>query len=125
MSTPHPKLLALLKGPRVPDDFQDDGCSVSPDWWFRWACRIHDYEYHLLRTMTHGTREWKRGRRLADVHLKQNIRILSSWRVRPDGTVSKAPLRVRGLLGYYLGHVYYRAVRLFGRRAALPERDTT
>lgn len=41
-----------LVGPKVPDGFVDDGCSMSPDGWWRSACRVHDYEYHLIRSMT-------------------------------------------------------------------------
>jgi len=38
-----------LVGPEVPLGFVDDGCSMSPDGWWRRACRVHDYEYHLIR----------------------------------------------------------------------------
>ena len=38
-----------MVGPKVPLGFVDDGCSMAPDGWWRRACRVHDYEYHLIR----------------------------------------------------------------------------
>jgi hypothetical protein len=62
---PSVKACALLEA--IPDEFNDDGCSSSPDrmwwfgwWWFRWACRIHDWRYcgrcHPPGTMNQAAR---------------------------------------------------------------------
>lgn len=40
-----------MVGPEVPLGFIDDGCSMAPDGWWRRACRVHDYEYHLIRDL--------------------------------------------------------------------------
>ena len=69
---------------RIPAEFQDDGCSNSPDRWFRfnfrWACRIHDWRYcsraHPPMAMTQD------GRHFADEELAANIRASLPWRWR-------------------------------------------
>lgn len=35
----------MLLGPRPPDNFIGDGCTSSPDGWWREACRYHDWAY--------------------------------------------------------------------------------
>jgi hypothetical protein len=32
-------------GPAPPYDFEDNGCTFSPDGWWHKACRWHDYHY--------------------------------------------------------------------------------
>lgn len=55
-----------LVGPDVPAGFVDDGCSMSPDGWWRAACRVHDYEYHLIRDLVaKARRQAERHRALA------------------------------------------------------------
>lgn len=74
--------MAVLAG--IPAGFVDDGCSNSPDAWFRfdfrWACRIHDWRYcsrcHPAREMTQA------GRTRADQELGMNIRAALPWRWR-------------------------------------------
>lgn len=48
-ATVHRGRKLILVGPKPPDDFKDDGCSMSPDGWWKPACRVHDWEYELIR----------------------------------------------------------------------------
>lgn len=56
----------------VPDGFECNGCSCSPDWWLGrvlWlACFVHDWEYSVPGSV--GTRE---GRRAADARFRRNL----------------------------------------------------
>ncbi len=61
-----------LVGPEVPIGFVDDGCSMAPDGWWRRACRVHDYEYHLIRALVARAREQKR--RIRDLRTMANDR---------------------------------------------------
>ncbi len=124
---PHKKLLALLKGPKVPDKFRlfggSDGCTGVPDGWWYEPCLTHDYEYHLCRQMPQKTKKqrkkWKLARKIADIHLKQNIRILSDWKVSTvTGRVEQHPLRIRSWAGFLVSRTFYRGVRWMGRRFA-------
>lgn len=86
--TPRPRNRAQLPIPRERFDalerllidhpnFDDDGCSSSPDRWFgfdfRWACRLHDAAYCTRAnppgSMTAGAKiaaDWQLGRDVAD-----------------------------------------------------------
>jgi len=108
-----------LLGPKPPDNFVDNGCTMSPDGWWRPACRVHDYEYCLTSVMVkvyqlfredreyqHAKALWKRikeRRRDADQNLKQNIRLLS------DNHALKA------VFAWWVSRRYYGAVRRWGR----------
>jgi len=68
----------------IPTEFVDDGCSNSPDRWFRfnfrWACRVHDWRYC---TRCHPPYEMTQdGRHFADEELATNIRMSLPWRWR-------------------------------------------
>lgn len=142
LKRPHKLLLAMLQGPKVPKGFECDGCTMSPDAWFYWACRIHDYEYAELRvrfkkirydrenflgrskkTYVEAHVVWKLemekyadDRRLADKRLKRNIYILSRLKIDKVGNVvTKFPR----FIGWIISKIYYDGVRLFGRRAAM------
>lgn len=115
---PSERLLVMLHGPRPPMDFVDNGCSASLDWWFHWACRIHDYEYHLCRTRYWGLGMdiWKRHRKRADRNLRENIKILSC-------TVNENyKITIPTWISFRVWWVYsrYFAVRVFGGRHARP-----
>ena len=111
MKQPHPKILAMLQGADVPADFKCDGCTMSPDGWFYWACRIHDWEASLLRLRWESLQSmygddhmaktgetyikskyesYFRNYNTAQRHLRDNIKILSTFYVNKHGD-----LRVR------------------------------
>lgn len=85
--------LTLLK--QIPVHFRDDGCSASPDAWFgfyfRWACRIHDWRYctrcHPPGTMT------GRAKRQADRELREGVKASLPWRWKWIGRVYEAAVR--------------------------------
>jgi hypothetical protein len=125
-----------LVGPKVPLGFVDDGCSMSPDGWWRKACRVHDYEYHLIRDFvtqaraqaqrvrdlrSKGSRDEayaaraelrylqskaKHARRTADINLKENIRRCSA----AGGSLQRVS-------GWFLSRRYYGAVHRWGWKA--------
>lgn len=37
-------------GPKPPDWFRGDGCTMVPDGWWGEACRWHDWAYRFTRT---------------------------------------------------------------------------
>ena len=112
------KLEDLLVGPKPPDEFEGDGCSFSPDLWFRAACRIHDWEYFLLRDMEPRTELWKTKRKEADLHLKKNIQILSTYEIKDGKVVEVAHWSFHRRWGYKLCKLYYWGVRKFSGWAA-------
>lgn len=115
---PHKEIRKLLRGPEPPDDFEGNGCTMSPDLWFREACRIHDWEYELIINLKQDTKEekkeCKRKRKKADKHLKMNIRTLSTCSVNKKGELVIKPPKWYYLYGYRLSRLYYICVRLFG-----------
>lgn len=117
---PHPILLDMLQGPKVPKEFVCDGCSMSPDGYWYWACRIHDYEASQLRWMWTSiyhnrddsniikyTREkyWVRSQ-LAKQHLKDNIRILSVFYVKNGQLRTRRFFNPKRLLGWQAASLY-------------------
>lgn len=119
----------VLVGPTPPEGFVDDGCTMSPDGWWRRACRIHDYEYEEIRELYEQIKEviaerkamkypetryvlklcikrkrkrQKSRRKLADRNLRENIRLLS------QGS------RVKELFAWWVSRRYYGAVRRWG-----------
>ena len=125
-----------LRGPDAPEGYVSDGCTMSPDCWWREACRIHDREYDLLRDINQrianlngvlleddalsiGTRkqikaairklrlELNQKKKVADRNLRYNMRELSKGG------------RTKRLFAWWISRHYYRAVRLFGMRAIL------
>ena len=126
-----------LRGPKPPDDYQCDGCSVPIPPWPEWlqtrcqrivdglwreACRIHDWEYTLFREMDVKPLNWgdlhdpewtraflreKRGQ--ADRRFRENIKTIIEEEC--DGWLTRAAFA-------WVDNVYYYGVRLFGSRAA-------
>ena len=92
-------LLALMEGPKPPDDFASNGCSNSPDFLgaltLQPACHHHDYSYGLYAATGEGGDEKARMR--ADTELYRNL-------VR---------LGVRRRRAWY----YFTGVHMFGHRA--------
>ena len=100
-----PKALPLSKPERIPSlaidillqipsHFYDDGCSTSPDGYWKWACRIHDW-WWCTRSHPQGTMtaDWKE---MGDSMLKTLMTLRLPW----------------GL--HWLAKVYYRGVTRFG-----------
>jgi hypothetical protein len=96
-----PPELALELLERIPDEFNDDGCSHSPDrlwwfgwWWFRWACRIHDWRYcgrcHAPGSMNQTARRW------ADTELGLFIRLSVPPWAWPVATLYRVTVRRHG-----------------------------
>jgi hypothetical protein len=126
-----------LVGPRVPADFVDDGCSMAPDGWWRAACRVHDYEYHLIRDMADAARvqqERIRGLREAGAHrdaiygARAELRYLKSkvQHARRTADINlKENIRrcsegggaLRKAIGWLLSRRYYGAVHRWGWKA--------
>lgn len=118
LSKPHPRILAMLQGPDVPDDFVCDGCSMSPDGWFYWACRIHDFEANELRarwmliSMFVGEPKvsFENYYRLyveAKDNLRDNIRILSTFYIDGKGNLRVRPFwHPKRLIGWQLAKLY-------------------
>ncbi len=83
---------------RIPKRFLDDGCSNSPDsvfgFDFRWACRIHDWEY-CSRCHKAG-RTTQTNRRFADREIKLFIGSALPWRWRWVRFVYYRVLKVAG-----------------------------
>ena len=133
-----------LHGPEIPDNFVTDGCSMSPDMFWRPACVVHDYEYHLIRAME---RKWKRvigrakyamehgnakqydleiaraaslkghikdKRKTADRHLKQNMKICAD---KTGRGMFFARRWARKGFALCVSRFYYRGVRIFGMEA--------
>ncbi len=119
-----------LIGPTPPLEYKDNGCSMSPDGWWRAACRVHDYEYSLIRekielyycykrkstifalldkkrrmTVKELKEEIKRMRKEADTNLKENIQLLSKGS------------KTRAAFAWIISRRYYGAVRRWGRFA--------
>ncbi len=119
-----------LVGPTPPPEYKDNGCSMSPDGWWRAACRVHDYEYSLIRekielyrcyrkktsifalldgeykrTKGHLKQEIKWMRKEADTNLKENIQLLSKGS------------KMRAAFAWIISRRYYGAVRRWGRFA--------
>lgn len=105
----------VLVGPTPPEGFVDDGCTMSPDGWWRRACRIHDYEYEEIRELIAERKAMrqpevrqrlklriKRQRKRADGHLWKNIQLLSKGS------------RVKELFAWWVSRRYYGAVRRWG-----------
>jgi hypothetical protein len=118
----------LLHGPLVPAEFESDGCSVPLPPWPRWlhkacekvadgrwrqACRIHDFEYYLLRQTPPRGRVWKNRRYQADWNFRANIKLILRGECR--GWAHRVAF-------FWVSRVYFRAVRAFGRRAATGKR---
>jgi hypothetical protein len=80
--------VSVLHGPEPPAWFVGDGCTMSPDGWWREACRYHDWAYWSTK---HGATRWE-----ADWWFLKNLLIL------------RVPLQ--WALWYWLG------VRVFGRK---------
>jgi hypothetical protein len=104
-----------LYGPMVPFLFAGNGCSVPiiPTKWAngRWghACRIHDYEYHILRMEKPGSDVWKNRRYQADLNLKMNIELIGRAQIKNW---------FRRRVFVQISRVYFLGVRLGGRRPA-------
>lgn len=108
-----------MVGPVPPEYFEGDGCSFSPDLWFREACRIHDWEYKQLRHLDPTSNEWRKGRIKADENLKENIRILSTYMLDSEGkVVFRDHYWLYRYWGYHISKLYYIMVRKFGGFAA-------
>lgn len=94
-----------LWGPRPPEGYECDGCSLSPDYFGRWklwpACVIHDYHYRegVLGGNWHG-------RRTADRILRVNLERLvldqggARWLARLVGAAYYGRVRVWGKKSY-------------------------
>jgi hypothetical protein len=96
-----PALRALLEGPLPPHDFENNGCTASPDYWLGYAlwiaCWVHDWHYSgAVPAMT---------RALADAIFRRNM--YSILRAQGCGVVRS----------YRISLKYWAAVRLFGGRA--------
>lgn len=76
-----------LFGPPPPADFEDNGCTMSPDGWWYLACRWHDWAYSGLAGISRLKADW---------YLFKNMRLLGC----PPITAC----------------IYFLAVRCFGRR---------
>lgn len=75
-----------------------DGCSRSPDLWFKLACDEHDVEYRLRQKFDDGPNtKWG-----ADARLWKNIK--NSSPILPNGLKWASPTAA----------IYYLAVTLFG-----------
>ncbi|HRT03619.1 MAG TPA: hypothetical protein P5513_06730 [Candidatus Diapherotrites archaeon] len=115
---PDQRIIDLLHGPKPPDDFEGNGCTLSPDFWFREACRIHDWEYDLLYKIDisnyNGKLEAIRKRKEADENLKKNIEILSTYYIDENNQVVKGICKWYHRFGFFLGRVYFGGVRSFG-----------
>ena len=113
-----------LHGPIVPAGFVCNGCSVPVPPWPRWlrkrcqkvvdgrwrhACRIHDYEYHLLRMKRPGSRIWKNRRYQADLNFRCNIKVIIRSECKGAG---------HRFAFAWVSRTYFKGVRMFGRRAA-------
>jgi hypothetical protein len=118
---PHPYLLAMLQGPKVPPDFICDGCSMSPDGNWYWACRIHDYDAFILRERwaeitdafanNHPRKkemfeEWYVYSAQTRQRLKDNIRILSLYKVKNDTIVLRNPFNPKRIIGWQAASLY-------------------
>ncbi len=127
-----------LIGPKPPIEFPGNGCTGVPDFWFEPACRVHDYEYHLmrralvdikaLRTNIKNPRlsdnlarkakleirrlksKLRHARYVADGNLKENMRLLSMRSL--EESIVRQYLRWR--VSWWLSKVYRTGVRLFG-----------
>lgn len=82
----------------IPERFQDDGCTSSPDSILRtnirWCCRIHDWRYC---TRAHGRGVLtKASRKVVDKEFRANLGLALPWYVG------------------FVRLVYYKAVRMFG-----------
>jgi len=115
---PDKRIRMILYGPVPPEDFEGNGCTLSPDLWFREACRIHDWEYVLLdeidKNTVKGLFEWENKRKIADKNLEKNIELLSTCYVDDNGFLIKREFKWYYKYGYKLSKIYYRAVRAFG-----------
>ncbi len=126
-----------LVGPEVPLGFVDDGCSMSPDGWWRRACRIHDYEYHLIRELV------ARGRiqeRIVRESRKQSERRDEAYAARAELRYIRSKIKyarrtadinlkenirrcseaggsLQRLSGWFLSRRYYGAVHRWGWKA--------
>ena len=87
----------------IANKLHGDGCSLSPDLWFKLACDEHDIEYREHRKLdTHGNENgpsWKWG---ADARLWKNIK--NSSPILPYGLKWMSPTAA----------IYYVMVTLFG-----------
>ena len=57
-----------LLGPKPPDWFVGDGCTMSPDGWWREACRWHDWCY-ATEMVSRWTADWYFYRNLLRLHV--------------------------------------------------------
>lgn len=115
---PNKAILNMLQGKRVPKDFKCDGCTMSPDGWFYWACRIHDYEAHDLRGQWDKMRwfsydskvvyeGWYRDYLQAEHHLKTNIRILSTFYIGKNNELKvRSIFHPKRLIGWTASNLY-------------------
>lgn len=126
-----------LVGPNVPAGFVDDGCSMSPDGWWRAACRVHDYEYHIIRGLVGKARSQARlvrelsaepQRRDAAYAARAELRYLKSKIKHARRTADinlKENIRrcsetggvARRVSGWFLSRRYYGAVHRWGWKA--------
>jgi len=126
-----------LAGPTVPEDFVDDGLSGVPDILFninfRPAGRVHDYEYHLIRSVIRRIRQLKERRKIASQHNRQDLkcrirscRIAAKRRRKHADANFKENLRrcaVNAAIPYtrirafLIRRLYWRGVRILGRWA--------
>lgn len=115
---PNQLILNMLQGPPVPKDFECDGCTMSPDAWFYWACRIHDYEAHKLRKhwgdmVFCGVKNkeiyegYYKNYVQARENLRSNIRILSTFYVDKRGNLKVRKFwNPKRLIGWQAGKLY-------------------
>lgn len=96
-------------GPIPPRDFIDDGCTKSPDMWWRPACRIHDYEYQQARDIRVEAKKARRSKENSFHHSDE----WWGWRVEYRRLRSKAA-HVRRTADYNLGENMRRVARGLG-----------
>ena len=107
-----------LAGPLVPEGFVDDGCTKSPDGWWVWACRIHDYEYQEIRLMK---RRRKKLRPIKDRELRASIkreivdaRFYADYRLKRNIRLLSSDQKDRAIFAWFLSRRYHHVVRVLG-----------
>lgn len=77
MKKPHKLLLAMLQGPKVPKEFECDGCTMSPDAWFYWVCRkevpAHRRLVHIEIVLRWRAVVWAEGCEMKDFGLEPKL----------------------------------------------------
>lgn len=118
-----------LVGPKPPERFICDGCTMAPDGWWYEACKVHDYEYSLMRPL-YAQLNTLRARciQLNDERLRDSILVeiglletrIRSRRKKADENLRENMRRLSGgsrfkaAFAWWISRHYYRAVRVFG-----------